>query len=178
MRLTILGGLSLALLLLVPSGAAHVGAVEVGASPSAEESAQALEDPLCVPVCGIQNTRLGNAPPATVVESGGTITWTIAEGSVHTATSDRLPGDLVTTVVHGQSTEGDVCLDVGIFGPTTATFRIHDGMLQATPGDGTDPSWSTCDEAVPLEDGGFALTYHCNIHPRFQHGVIHVVPAA
>lgn len=172
MRRTLLGGCLLAVLLIAPAGGAHIGAMDAESGSDTDDG-----DAFCVPVCGVATTRAGNVPPATVVESGGTVTWTIAEGSFHTATSDRLPEDLVTTVVHNERTWADVCLDVGIVGPTDATFRIQEGVLQATPGDGTNPSWSTCSEAVSLEGGGFALAYHCNAHPRNQHGVIHVVPA-
>lgn len=166
----IVGGAALAIVLVASSAGAHVGAVDV------ETSNEQTPEAACVPLCEVQTTRLGNAPPVTVVESGETVTWTIAEGSYHTVISDDGGQDKRTTVVQGSGAGVDGCLHLQVFGPSSAEFRIQDDQLQALDLGEDDPEWQTCEEAVAM-GGGFLLSYHCGIHPRFQNSALLVVPS-
>lgn len=176
MRGAILGSLGLALLLLAPTAGAHLGPVTVegDAVPEPPEA-------VCVPVCNVFMTQLANAPQLVVVESGGTVTWEATIGPSHTATSDDVPEDKQTTILDNRPTDPtDRCLHVFVADTAQAQFRIANGSLQALNPASTD-GWRTCEEAIPLGSvgsAGFLLSYHCNVHPSFQHAGIVVVPDA
>lgn len=159
-----------ALVIVASSGLAHLGAVEAQPAP-----ADGGEDPLCLPVCEVATSRAGNAPPVTVVESGGEVTWTVLEGSYHTATSNE-PTEDTDNHLQNEWTEAG-CLDAFVSPRATVAFRVDGGALEVYHLDATDPSWRTCEEAIGLPDGSFVLSYHCNVHPRFQHGAILVTPS-
>lgn len=164
---------ALAVLVIVSSGGlAHLGAVEVEPTPAEGGG----EDPLCLPVCEVATSRTGNGPPVTVVESGGEVTWTVLEGSYHTATSNE-PAQDTDEHLQNQGTDPG-CLDAFVSPRATVAFRIDADALEVYHLDAEDPSWQTCEEAIGLPDGSFLLSYHCNVHPRFQHGAILVVPSA
>lgn len=172
-------GVVTAALLLAPGAGAHLGAVDVHSSSSGDEPPRAL----CLPVCKTRTTTFGNAPPLTVVESGGNVTWTVTEGRYHSATSDVPTEDKRQLVVEAQGTIRDSCLSLLIWntGPSNATFQINEtqrngSQLEVLQSDEPNASWTPCPEAIPVRDGSFFLSYHCNVHPRFQHAGILVVP--
>lgn len=173
MRLSTLGGVLLALLFLAPTGAAHVGAVETDPSTTTDEAPL----PECIPTCETQGTSLGNVPAVTVIESGATVTWTEVEGGTHTATSD-VPHEDKPQLLLGEPTFHDSCLDLtfGSYVDGHAKFRINDGSLEVLHIDDTDAEWQPCPEAIGTAQAGFLLSYHCNVHPRFQQAGILVVP--
>lgn len=111
-----------------------------------------------MPLCTVPSTTFGFVPPATVVASGSTVTWTADDTTAHTATSDRY------------------CLHVVYApgGPGAARLEIRDGKLHAITSDRGD---RTCTEASPLPaGGGFALRYVCLYHPLMQ-GQLVVLPS-
>jgi len=174
MRLSTTLGLGLVVAMMVaPPAQAHVGAMETNGGES-----DTVPDQGCVPVCPVQMTSVGNAPAVTVIESGGTVSWEVLSGTYHTATSDVPTEHKAQLVVGGESTLYDSCMNVAIFSPQTAsaTFRIQGDTLEVFEPGKEDPSWTPCEEALPLEDGSFLLSYHCNDHPRFQQSAIVVLP--
>jgi hypothetical protein len=165
-------GLGLAGLLVMPGASAHVGPVDV-AMDSGDEDAPT---PACIPTCEVRTSRFGNLAPVTVVADGATVTWTVAEGGYHSATSDDGIEDKRATIVDGDPPIGaDACLDVGIFDTASAQFRIADGHLEAQPLS-EEGGWSVCEEATELDEG-FLLAYHCDVHPRKQNSALLVVPS-
>lgn len=110
----------------------------------------------CVPLCTVPSATAGFVPPATVVVSGSTVTWTADDATAHTATSSNF----CFHVVYAPS------------GPGSASFRIEDGTLRATSIARGDRA---CAEAQPLPGGAFRLSYVCLYHPLMK-GDLVVVP--
>lgn len=169
----------LACLLVAPTAVAHLGAVETEASSTTEAPSDVFQHVGCIPFCETQTTQDGYVSPVTVVESGATVTWVVLEGTLHTATSD-VPSEDLPSMLMGQSPQPrDWCMDteIPLYGaPGEATFRIEDGQLAVYEPKSPAEGWEVCDEALALPGGGFALSYHCNYHPRLQHGAIVVLP--
>lgn len=167
----------LTIVLLAPTANAHLGAVETDAETPLETT---FEQSLCMPTCETGSSRLGYAPPATVVTNGSTVTWTLTTDNHHTATSDVPTEDKAEMLATGSAPFGEPCLDAFIadYDPGVATFEIRNGTLQVLHSDDPDATWQPCDEAIALPGGAYALSYHCTVHPRFQHGMIVVLPEA
>lgn len=187
MRLWVSVGIAAVVLgLLAPGAGAHLGAVDVSVDEEHQLAAasSSSEEGSCVGPCEVLMTPWGNAPPVTVLESGGTVTWKAQIAQTHTATSDY-PIEDKDNLVQGQPYyRTDVCLHVGVNSdsPGKARFAIRGGQLAVLyESDFDEPpenqDWVTCEEAIGLEDGAWALSYHCNTHQEFQHGLLVVVPA-
>lgn len=184
MRLLATVGIAAAVLLaLAPGASAHAAETAVHSDPPALATQQSFEELACVPTCDVLMTPWANAPPVTVVESGAVVTWTAQVAASHTATSDE-PADKVQ-LVQNEPVFADPCLDVTINSEADGQARlaIRDGRLAVLSQDQFDepPSnqtWDVCEEAIGLEDGAFALSYHCNVHKQLQHSVLVVVPPA
>lgn len=106
---------------------------------------------LCAPACDVATTPIAlpaYAPPATVVLSGSTVTWTTLDDP-HTATS-----------------KADMCMNAFYSegSPGSATLSIVGGKLLATVGTTT----KTCTSATALPDGSLVLAYTCLYHPNMK----------
>lgn len=172
---------ALACILLVPAAAAHLGAVETDPSEEVDRRAEMFSHIGCVPTCETQTSEDGYVSPVTVVESGSTVEWVILQGTLHSATSDVPSEDLPGMLVDGTPPfRPGVCMDTEIaqYDPGQATLRLQDGQLQVYEPKNAEAGWETCEEAIALPGGGFALSYHCSYHPRSQHGAIVVLSAS
>lgn len=185
MRLSATIGIAAAMLLvLAPGAGAHAAEVDVQTDRPASNVASSFEESACIPTCEVAATPFGNAPPVTVVESNATVTWVTQVAFGHSATSDYPVEDKPTLLVQNSPTFDDYCLDVGTRAdsPGSARLAIRDGQLAVLSEDQfdeptSDQTWNVCEEAIGLEDGAFALSYHCQNHPRFQNSLLVVVPS-
>jgi plastocyanin len=166
-----------ALLALAGLASAHAPAVEA----TADEPAAAETGPLgaCVPTCEVDARRTANAPPVLAVESGATVTWTSADGGQHSATSDEPAEHKPELLLDATAPlRPDACLDVTFQpgGPGQVRFEVRDDGLHALETSAFDADWQRCEEAIALPGGAWALSYHCKFHPRFQQGLLQVLP--
>lgn len=172
------------LLLLSGAASAHPAGTMVTAEdgPVADLPAQSFDDAFCLPMCTTQARQQGNVPPVIVTESGTTLTWK-SLGTYHTTTSDTETGvdqdRRGATLAFGQDTDGQACLDAPFDqgSPVDVLFEIGEDGLHVTDFSFKDPSAVHCDEAGSLPDGSYLLKIHCDVHPTYQHQLIHVVPA-
>lgn len=184
MRLWVGIGIATALALgfLSPAAGAHLGPVDVSVDQEHQLAEPSGDDPACAG-CEVLLTPWGNAPPVTVLESGGIVTWKAQVAQTHTATSDYPTEDKATLVQGNPYYRTDVCLHVGVTSedPGRAKFAIRDGQLAVLyesdfDEDPANQTWVSCEEAIGLEGGAWALSYHCNTHQQFQHAALVVVP--
>lgn len=183
MRLLATVGIAAVMLLaLAPGASAHAAETTVHSDPPALATEQSFEELACVPACDVRMTPWANAPPVTVVESGAVVTWTAQVAQTHSATSDE-PADKLQ-LVQNQPVFADPCLDVSVNSEADGQARlaIRDGQLAVLSQDQfdeptEDQTWDLCEEAIGLEDGAFALSYHCDVHKRLQHSMLVVVPS-
>jgi hypothetical protein len=116
----------------------------------------------CEGTCYVQAATTGYTLPALVLANNSTVVWNSTDiGHLQRETS--LP--LSTSAA---------CFSAPVSGGNSSAgvrFDIAGATLAATLGTTT----ATCTNAVPTPDGGFALAYHCAIHPNMR-GVLVVEP--
>jgi plastocyanin len=160
-------------LLVVASGAvAHLGSVDVEPEPETTDEA------LCVPVCEVDSNREAYVPGLVVVEDGGTVTWSSADGDPHTVTVNPAQ-DTPQIVAEGSSSfYPDACVDAEMQPgfPVEVSFAIREDGLHAKVTSSFGADWRACEAAQAVPGGGWLVTYHCQLHPRLQHGAILVLP--
>lgn len=122
---------------------------------------------ICLDACEVPSHSFYYLPPVLTVQDGVTVTWTSLD-TVHVhvetpvTTSDQGTCFHDTSNVNGEE--------------ATVRFDIEDGQLLATTDPGTPQAETqVCQNAVGLEDGGFALAYHCTLHSQMR-GALVVVP--
>lgn len=168
--------LAVLLVLTLPSALAHAPAAGKTSTPVP------FEEDACLPTCTVHGTNMGNPPYLTTVQAGGTITWETLDGNTHTASSDVPEEHKPGMLAGGSSPFYDGCLHVFFgesIGPAHATFLVQDEALHVAEGQDPDPSEAErCEEALQLPGGSWLLSYHCSIHPNFQHALVHVLPTA
>ncbi len=174
------------LVLLSGAATAHPAGTMVTADDGevAEVPAQTFEEAFCLPMCNTQARGEGNVPPVIVTESGTTLAWD-AIGGYHSVTSDTETGVVqedqgqTVYVAIGDNEDQETCLNAPVLqtDTTEVLFEIGPGGLYVTDFTAQEPTPVLCDEAGALPDGGYAIMTHCEFHPRFQHQLIHVVPA-
>ncbi len=162
--------LSLALVLVIPPALGHAPATDTDPQPTA------FEDATCVPTCTVHATNTGNPPVVTTVAPGNNVTWESLDGNPHSAHSDIPEEHKPGTLAGGASPAYDGCLQLFFSEthPGTATFLAHNGMLHVDQDERDEPV--ACTEAIALPGDGWLLSYHCSIHPQFQHALVHVLP--
>lgn len=109
----------------------------------------------CVPSCEVMSAPIAFVPPATVVTSGATVTWSATDGSAHTATGP----DGCFHVAYGRAKDA------------SATFTLVDGGVSVTTSQGRT---SFC-AGTPLEGGAVLLSYVCIYHPSMYANLV-IIP--
>lgn len=180
------GWVALGLLLVSGFASAHpAGTTVTGDDDDTHEGpSETFDEAFCLPVCNTQARGEGNVPPVIVTESGTTLKWD-AIGGYHSVTSDTETGvvqeDQGQTfyVALGGNEDGETCLNAPIWQTSTTevVFELRSDGLYVTDLTAQEPAPVHCDEAGALPDGSYAMMTHCEFHPRFQHQLIHVVPA-
>ncbi len=177
---------ALGLLLVSGVASAHPAGTAVtaddGSSP--EVPAQTFDEAFCLPLCETQARQQGNVPPVIVAESGTTLAWRTLD-TYHTVLSEtETTVDQEHSAVYvslGEDLDGQPCLDnvpVNNGETSEVLFEIRSDGLYATDHTLTDPAPVKCDEAGAHPDGSYTLKTHCDVHHKYQHQLIHVIPSS
>lgn len=167
---------ALAITALAPAASGHIGAVQNDAAGAQTVS----EEDLCIPTCENLARSEGYISAVTVIQNNTTVAWATDDNGVHTVTSDVAADDKPAMITGGPPPFRDWCIQSEIqpYSPARITFSIHDGRLKVFEEKRPDAGWRVCPQAQALPGGALLLSYHCNYHPRLQHGAVVVLPAA
>lgn len=119
----------------------------------------------CMEGCTVEGWSGGFVPPASLVQSGGQISWSSLDGNAHVNFDAGVGGETCFQANYGPGGDSE-----------PIRFDIVAGTLQAVAQPGTPNETATsCPNAVPV-DGGFLLNYFCGLHPVLMKGALVVVP--
>jgi plastocyanin len=120
---------------------------------------------LCTETCTIAGFSGGFVPPVQVVQDGASVSWNSLDGNAH-VNVDAGVADTCMTPAYGPGGDSD-----------PIRFDISGGTLQAVALAGTpNETVTSCPNAVAV-DGGFVLSYFCQLHPVLMKGALVVIPA-